>query len=111
MTGRDGIPVIIDPIILQNRGYMAKFNLKKWRVICIYDPNRAVKTLYKVVSTYFVICCLAPRTEGDTPISLKRLADKVREMGRILKESNVKAYEQFESMVMEARKIWTKTKT
>ena len=111
MTGKDGIPVIIDPIILQNRGYMAKFNLKKWRVICINDPDRAVKTLYKVFSTYCLICCLAPCTEEDTPISLKRLADKVREMGRILRESDANAYERFGSMVMEGRNAWTKTKT
>lgn len=111
MTGKDGIPVIIDPIMLLNRGQMAKFNLEKWRVICINDPDRAVKTLFKLVSTYCLVCCLVPRTEGETTLSLKRLADKVREMGRVLKESNVSAYEQFGSMLMESRKIWPKMKT
>lgn len=112
MTGKDGIPVIIDPIMLLNRGQMAKVDLEKWRVICINDPDRAVEMLYKGASLYFLNCCLAPRTGGKTSLSLKRVADRVREMGRVLKESNINAYEQFGSMVMESRKIWwTKTKT
>ena len=90
---------------------MAKFNLKKWRVICINDPDRAVKILYKGFMTYCLICCLAPRTDGETPLSLKRLAEKVREMGRILRESDANAYERFGSMAMEGRSVWTRTKT
>ena len=90
---------------------MAKVDLKKWEVICINDPDRAVKILYKGFMTYCLICCLAPRTEDETPLSLKRLADKVREMGRILRESDATAYERFGSMVMEGRNVWTRTKT
>ena len=111
MTGKDGIPVIIDPIMLLNRGQMAKVDLEKWRVICINDPDRAVKILYKGFVLYCLACCLAPRTGGKKSLSVKRLGEKVREMGRILRESDVTAYERFGSMVMEGRNAWTKTKT
>ena len=111
MTGKDGIPVIIDPIMLLNRGQMAKVDLEKWRVICINDPDRAVKILYKGFLTYCLACALAPRTGGKDPLSAERLAEKVREMGRILRESDMTAYERFGSMVMEGRNAWTKTKT
>lgn len=110
MTGKDGIPVIIDPIMLLNRGQMAKVDLKKWRVICINDPDRAVKILYKGFVVYCVACVLAPRTGGKESLSAKRLGEKVRVMGCILRESDMTAYERFGKMAMEGCK-WPKTKT
>lgn len=107
MTGKDGIPVIIDPIMLLNRGQMAKVDLEKWRVICINDPDRASKTLYKGFVVYCAMCVLAPRTRGKESPSAKRLGEKVREMGRILRESDMTAYERFGAMAMEGSNVWT----
>lgn len=107
MTGKDGIPVIIDPIILQNRGQMAKVNLKKWRVICINDPDRASKILYKGFVLYCVACVLASHRGRKESLSAKRFAEKVREMGRILRETDMTAYERFGSMVKEGSNVWT----
>lgn len=89
---------------------MAKIDLEKWRVICINDPDRAVKILYKGFLVYCLTCILASRRRKKDSLSTVRLAEKVVEMGRILRETDMTAYERFGTMAMEGGKVWTKMK-
>ena len=94
--------------MLLGEGRMTDRLIDRWGVICIYDPDLAVKRLYKGFMTYCLVRALAVHTGSMDPPSLKYLAEKVGEMGRILKESDPTAYERFRTMVKETDRIWPK---
>lgn len=112
MTGKDGIPVIIDPIMLLNRGQMAKVDLEKWRVMCINDPKKAVRKMAGYIYIAGIICALNAFPPGKTlSDSSKRALDTVEERGRYMQEHHPKLFEEavdcYKEMIKRTR-LWKK---